>query len=395
MSQVNFERVLTGWSGSADGTADGIALKMFSGMVLEAFQQSTHFYDRTSQFISVKQLEGANSAQWPILGDDPTPAYHSPGTFLNAFSSSNVRQIKTSSVDVVVDEILTTSLDVPFRDMSISHFDVLGPFATKLGRAISKVLDKKIAVLAVKAARTAAVSGIHGGGYVVYRDDGSSTTSGNADVTAAYPVSPAGAYNFRTDVASLAQSMDEKNVPEGSRYLFITPHIKSVLRFEANWSGSAIIGANAMPSTYDRAYSAQPNDVNARVVGMLEGFKVIVTNHLPSADLSVNSLTGENAAIAYTSGTATTSGKYQDFFNGPYNATTATAKARARPVAVALCGADTGSPAIGMVQASGLRSYMEADERRNTQFLKSQIMCGLGVICPWSAGSIEVFRDGA
>jgi len=131
------------------------------------------------------------------------------------------------------------------------------------------------------------------------------------------------------------------------------------------------------------------------VVGMLEGFKVIVTNHLPSANLASSGLSGENAAVAYTSSsTAGTGGKYQDDFSGAYHATPATAKGKARPVALALCGADTGSPAIGMVQASGLRSYMEADERRNTQFLKSQIMCGLGVICPWSAGSIEVFRDG-
>ena len=390
MSDTFYERVLTPWTGSADGTADGMALKIFSGQVLEAFQQATHFYDRTGQFISVKQIEGANSAQWPILGDDPAPFYHAAGTMLNEFDTTNVRKIKTAEATVVVDEILVNALDVPFRDLEIAHFSVLGPFATKLGRGIAKVLDKKIAVLGVKAARSAAVSQIHGGGFTVYRDDGASGSAA-ADVNAAYPLSPQGAYNFRSDLASLAQSMDEKAVPEGSRFLFITPQIKSVLRFEAAWTGSAVSSVPTLPSSYDRNLSNEPNDVNSRIIGMLEGFKIIVTNHLPSADLTGNALTGENAAIAYTSATAGTGGKYQGNFSGAFGASAAAAKATARPVALALCGADTGSPAIGMVQASGLRSYMEADERTNTQFLKAQMMAGMGIICPWSAGTIEVY----
>jgi hypothetical protein len=381
MSNVNYERVLQSWNGSTHASSDDMALKIFSGMVLEAFQQATMFYDRTGQFISVKQIEGANSAQWPILGDDPAPAYHVPGVVLN--NTVTAPRIKTSSADVVVDEILVNALDVPFRDIELTHFDVLAPFATKLGRGIAKVLDKKIAILAIKAARTASVTGLHGGGYLVERNSSGSGGTLLTDATA-YPLSPRGAYNFRTDVNSLAQAMDERAVPEGSRYLFITPYMKSVLRFEANFDGSNLTSVPVMPSTFNSDLSSQTNDVNARVIGILEGFKVIVTTHLPSADLTANSLTGENAAVAYTSGSGTTGGKYQGLFDG-------STQAGGRPVAVALCGADTGSPAIGMVQASGLRSYIESDERRNTQFMKAQMMAGMGIICPWSAGVIQVY----
>lgn len=381
MSQVNREMILS----SAQNGTDDMALKIFSGMVLEAFQQATQFYDRTGQFLSVKVIEGANSAQWPILGDDPAPAYHVPGTQLNlqATQGTNVTRIKTAEQVVTVDEILVNALDVPFRDLEISHFDVLGPYATKLGRGIAKVLDKKLAILAVKAARTAASSGVHGGGYKVERNSSGSGSTLLTDATS-YQLSPRGAYNFRSDVASLAQAMDEKAVPEGSRFLFITPHIKSVLRFEANFDGTNLTSVPVLPSTYDQNLNTSPNDVNNRVIGMLEGFKVVVTNHLPSGDLTANSLTGEDAAIAYTSGTGTTGGKYQGLFDG-------STQAGGRPVAVALCAADTGSPAIGMVQASGLRTYVEADERRNTQFMKAQMMAGMGIICPWSAGVIQVY----
>ncbi|CAB4186387.1 hypothetical protein UFOVP1149_1, partial [uncultured Caudovirales phage] len=39
---------------------------------------------------------------------------------------------------------------------------------------------------------------------------------------------------------------------------------------------------------------------------------------------------------------------------------------------------------------SGLQTYMEDDQRRNTKFMKAQLMCGLDTLCPWSAGSISV-----
>lgn len=387
MSQTNRELILS----SSQNSTDDLALKIFSGMVLEAFQQSSVFYDRSSTFISIKQIEGATSAQWPILGDDPAPSYHTAGQVINAQSTqgTNVARIKTNEATVAVDEILVNALDVPFRDLEQAHFDVLGPYATKLGRSIARVLDKKIAILSVKAARTAASSGLHGGGYLVERNSSGAsgaTAPGSTGLftdSTGYPLSPRGAYQFRSDVSSLAQAMDEKNVPAESRYLFISPYLKSVLRFEANFDGTNLTSVPVLSSTYDRNTNSAPNDVNNRIIGMLEGFKVIVTNHLPAADLSGGSLTGEDAAVAYD-GRVTTGGKYQGRFDG-------NSQANGRPAAVALCGADTGSPAIGMVQATGLTSYMERDERRNTMFLKSQIMCGLNVLCPWSAGAIQLY----
>lgn len=379
MSSVNFERSLASWNGSAHSSTDDMALKVFSGMVLEAFQQSTMFYDRASTFISVKQIEGANAAQWPILGDDPVPSYPTAGTVLNAQATqgTNVTRLKTSSKDIVVDEILVNAIDLPFRDMEVAHFDLMAPVATKLGRAIARVLDKKIAILGVLAARASSVTNIHGGGMRVTRDSSGSGGTLLTDNTG-FPLSPRGAYQFRLNLNSLAQSFEEKNVPAESRYLFITPYIKSVLRFEANWDGSSLTSVPVMPSVYDSNLSTQPNDVNNRVIGTLDGFKVIVTNHIPSTDLSSGGTAGTEDSIAANIS------KYRGNFSGA-------SQANALPVALALCGADTGSPAIGMVQASGLRSYVEKDERRNTVFMKSQIMCGLDFICPWSAGAIEVF----
>lgn len=366
MANTNFERALSAWSGSAH-TADNMALTVFSGTVVEAFQTASVFYDRGSTFISTKQLNGAISAQWPRMGDDPIASYHTPGVELNVLSGSAVSRIKSDQVVITCDEILANAIDVPFRELALLHYEVLGPYATKLGRNIARILDRKIAILAMKGSVAPSVANIHQGGMNVNR-------TGSNVLTTAFPTSPAGAYNFRTNLNSLAQTFDERSVPAEGRFLFITPYIKSVLRFEANFDGSALTSVPTMASTYNRDLSNQPNDVNDRIVGRLEGFNVIVTNNLPSTDLSAPSAGTEDAAVANVA-------KYQGVFTG--------ASTNKRPVAVALCSADTGSPGIGMVQAMGMTSHISPDERRNTQFLKAQIMCGLDVICPWSCGSIS------
>lgn len=374
-----YERTLL--STNASTNTNDMALTVFSGMVLESFNTAAVFYDRSNSFMSVKQLDGAASAQWPIIGKDPTASYHVPGTFINeqATQGTNVKRIQMYYKTITADEYLVNGLDVPFTDLNISHFDVIAPFATKLGRNLARTLDAKMAILATKASLApmqVTSSDVYAAGFNVHT---TGATGGVASVI--YPASPQGAYTFRKDLALLAQKFDEESVPDGSRYLFITPAIKTCLRFETTWYPSAVTASPVMPSAFNSNNGSDPSDVATRVIGNLEGFKIVVTNNLPSTDLSVNSLTGQSAITAY-SGAAGTGGKYQGNFDGTGG--------NKKPVAVALCSADTGSPAIGMVQASGLQTHMEDDQRRNTRFMKAQIMCGMDFLCPWSAGSITV-----
>ena len=385
---TNFERTLLSSAGS--GNTNDMAMTIFSGMVLESFQTASVFYDRAGEFMSIKQLNGAASAQWPIIGNDPAGSYHLPGAFINeqATQGTNVKRIQMFQKTITSDEYLVNGLDVPFTDMNILHFDVIGPFATKLGRNLAKILDRKIAALATKASLAAAVSNVYAAGMQVNR------TGSNAIATA-YPPTPSGAYNFRVDLAALAQKFDEASIPDSGRYMFITPAIKTALRFEPAFYNSVsnvgayggitnVVGATAFqgaPSNFKSGSSM--SDISSRVIGNLEGFQFVVTNNLPGADYSGTGLTGEDAAVFYTSTTAA-AGKYG------LNAVGGAGGASPKPVAVALCSASTGSPAIGMVQATGLQTHMEDDQRRNTKFLKAQLMCGLDVLCPWSAGSITI-----
>jgi hypothetical protein len=390
-------RFLTDPSGA--NTATDLALKVFSGIVLEAFREKTVFYDNTGNIMATKVLESGKSAQWPIIGDDSgvKPEYHTPGNEILG------QAVTMTEGTVTVDEILVSHLDVPFKDMEISHFDVLAPYATKLGRALAIDMDKKLGLIGLSAARTAAVSAVHNGGKQIFRDDGVSASSGQeADIKVAYPNSSVGSGRFRDDIAELAQKFDEDNVPETGRYLFIPPYIRTILRHEASTyaatsvtSGSSTIQGQGNPFSKD--VTSVPGDLNRRILGVLEGFNLIVTNHMPGQFGTTGNYTnaavqGVASSLSTTFQGTSTPTKYRVDVTGR-GANTAAAQAASKPAALALCGAQEGSAAIGMVQSAGLRSILQDDERRNTKFMKSQMLVGADVLAPWCAGVVGVFRD--
>lgn len=362
-----------------------LALKIFSGTVLEQFYVNTVFYDRAGEFIAQKQLDGGHEAQWPVIGDDidlfnalddnvdgdPTPfedaadvgaegglkaGYHNPGDFIVG------KKIKMSERVIRVDDILVAPIDVPFADLNLSHFDVLGPYAQKLARSLATDNDRKIAAVAYKAALEGAVAGVYPGGNVVTRDAGANTTFGGV-----YADSSTGSGNFRDDVAELARLMDNDNVPEQGRYLFISPDVRKLLRHETD----------VFNRDFNEASIA--GTMNARAIGVLEGFQLITTTNLPGY------------------WTTTTNGRYglidTNFSKYDFDCSLSGAGAGNRPAAIALCGASQGSAAVGMVQAQGIRTHIEDDERRNVKFMKAQMHVGYGVLSPWCAGAINMVRS--
>lgn len=361
-----------------------LALKIFSGTVLEQFYVNTVFYDRAGEFIAQKQLDGGHEAQWPVIGDDLdlfnalednadgsdpaftdaadiaaegglTAGYHNPGDFITG------KKIKMSERVIRVDDILVAPIDVPFADLNLSHFDVLGPYAQKLARSLATDNDRKIAAVAYKAATTAGVSGVYPGGNEVERTGANDATGFDGY----YADTSTGSALFRDDVAELARLMDVDNVPEEGRYLFIPPDVRKLLRHETD--------------VFNRDYNdaAIAGTMNSRAIGVLEGFQLITSNNLPGY------------------WTSTTNGRYglidTNFAKYDFDCDLS-ADGEKKPAAIALCGARQGSAAIGMVQAQGIRTHIEDDERRNVKFMKAQMHVGYGVLSPWCAGVINMKR---
>mgnify|MGYP003110723875 CR=1 FL=1 len=391
----------------AEGSAGArdLGLTIFSGQVLEAFKQRTVFYDMKGQYMASKQLDGGVAAQWPIIGPDIDlfavggddtnftddaaddthlpqgmyAGYHVTGRFITG------SKIASSVKTVNVDDILVAAIDVPFLDLDLAHFDLLGPYAAKLGRSIARDLDRKIAALVLKGATDSAPSnGTYPGGASVVRGSASAT------VAATYTDDIGGVTKFADDVASLALQFDQKFVPEGNRTLFITPYIRKILRhmgtsFVANPNVNTTTQAATVTyipgtqSPYDNQLSGNSWDLNARSIGQLSGFDLVVTDSMPG-DWRTD--TGAKYAEFNSASMGASSLAKYDFDCDGADA------ARKCPAALAVCGAQEGNYGLGMVQAGGMRTIIEDDERRNQKFLKTQMLVGMDILSPWCLGSI-------
>jgi hypothetical protein len=344
-----------------EGSGDDLnrAIIPFYNVVQEAFHAKTLLWNAVasdggvgsegfpSSVVVSRTVSFGGSHQFITLGQDGTPEDHTPGVELLGQS------VDLEHGNITIDAILVSHRDFAGDHDALSHFDIMAPHARKIARELATEFDKRLFRLAVLAANTAATSGIHNGGNIV-------SNAGHATVAAAYPTTSTGATHLQNDIAELAKLQDEDDAPEDGRFLAISPYARQVLT-----NGD-------LTRWFDTQLSnPQNNSLNQRIIGQLHGFNVLTpTNHLPSTDVT----TGPT--------------KYRGDF-------TVASAAIGQPVAVALSGADEGTAAIGYVTTShekfgAIYTFAMFDERRNTWFMKAQMMVGADILAPWCAGAIIV-----
>lgn len=319
----------------------GLAIKQYLGTVISKFRESSLLWNDPT-VIARHMIDKGQSHQFIMFGDTPDPEEQPDGAELLG------QQFEFDEDTITVDKRLIAHKVVPTQRLLVSHFDPLRPLAEANGTKLSEYFDRILFRVGVLAARTSSLTKngltIHTGGNTVSRSGG--------DLTTVYADSSTGSGNFRADVAELAQNMDEDDVPNDPMYrrLYIPPYIRRILRHETN--------------IFDSDFSRElRNSMNGRVIGELEGFAVMVTNNLPSTNI--------------TTGVS----KYQGDFT--YNGSTG------RPAALALCGAP-GKQAIGFVQLEGVTPYVDMDQWNNNVRSKAQMMVGADVMYPPAAGEIQV-----
>ena len=304
-----------------------------------SFKEANVLYD--SQFMRMKALEpGAVSHDFPIFGETPEDAdHHVPGQFVEGGTITN------DMVNVSLDDPLIKALRLPFVDQAISKWDLVKPYVKECVRKISEKVDKRGFVVLGLAARTAAVSNVHLGGTVVSR-------TGAASLAAHYPVSDTGADNFCSDLSDMARKFDEKSVPKDGRFVFVHPYLKQVLTRSKRITNRDYAGSGGTPSV----------DINTRVVGIVEGFNLIETLHLPSTNITTD--------LSKYNGNFLISGTGQ-------------------PAALCLYNGNEKGP-IGCVNIGGLTTRVVWDENRECWLAKAKILCGLGKVETWCAGEIRI-----
>lgn len=185
------------------GATDALFLKVFGGEVLTAFEEACLLKDR----VQVRTISSGKSAQFPRLGRI-TAAYHTPGSELTGTTMDH------SEVVVTIDDLLVAQAFLAEIDEAKNHYDVRGPIAAEVGRALANQWDKHLLQLAVKGARSAnPLASLPGGSQIL-------TSSAGAPASADF-MNNGG--HLASALFLAAQVFDQNAVPSEDRYAFVRP----------------------------------------------------------------------------------------------------------------------------------------------------------------------------
>jgi len=173
------------------GAVDALFLDIFGGEVLTAYEKACKLRER----VRTRVITEGRSARFPAIYK-AVGQYHTPGTEILG------QNIPHTELTLSVDDLLIADAFIALIDDLKNHYDVRGPYATELGRALALIDDRITSMTILKGARGGELfTGDGGGGKVQESDIGASAdfTASGADLWAAF--------------GRAVQVMDEKDVP--------------------------------------------------------------------------------------------------------------------------------------------------------------------------------------
>lgn len=299
-------------AGGSDNSA--LLLKVYSGEVLQQFEETNVMRSR----VTMRSIPFGKSAQFPVMGK-AYAVVHSPGVNIldatnttkpstdpTGSSVAHVQQFSHNERIIYVDQKLISASLVSDIDEVMNHYDVRGKYASEQGRAVSYVFDKCAIFTLIQAARVASnnaqlVSGEPGGG-----------TDGNAG-RLAVGSTPTG-QAIADACFSAAQRFDEIDVPKQGRTFVMSPQmayacikdptIYAALQTSATQMQVQRINALSTAITTQGSGIGAPGGLigfgnpnlmfgnaswSAGSIGSIAGIEIVVSNHIPSTDLSASS----------------------------------------------------------------------------------------------------------
>ena len=231
---------------NAAGDTDALFLKVFSGLVLEAFDRQQAFKDKHM----VRTIANGKSAQFPVTGLAGAK-YHTPGTELLG------DVIRAGERVIVIDDMIVTDAFIAAIDELKNHYDVRSIYANEMGQALAKLYDQNVARAIIQAARgSAVIDGLSGGG--------SDTAAGYAN----------NGTTLWTGIFNAGVVLDTKDIPAAERYAALRP-----VQY-------ALVVQSEKPINRDI------NDANGSIargnVERINDISIFKSNNLPSADDTAN-----------------------------------------------------------------------------------------------------------
>lgn len=237
--------------GSNNGGVDEKALFLttFSGEVLTAFDEHNKFQDKSL----VRNITSGKSAQFPATWK-AVARYHTPGTLITGQTILSGERI------VFIDDLLISDVSIASIDEAMAHYDFRGPYTKQIGAALARTYDKNVAQVGIKTARSAAtITGANGGTVI------NAGLAAKTDMTL-----------LVAGIAAAAQALDEKDVPEEDRFVFLTPAV--YYRLLRSAAGKELISE-------DGGNSGNGSQASGKIRWIF-GMQIVKTNNLPQTNVA-------------------------------------------------------------------------------------------------------------
>ena len=238
------------------GAVDALFLKMYAGMVLEAFARKNQFEARAF----VKNITAGKSASFPALGR-ASGGYHTPGAELTGGALNH------NEIVISTDGQYVSDLFISEWDELVNHFETRSKYASEQGKKLATVLD------------------IH---YLIELYNGSQASATVADLDAGTTVTD-GDLASATDTTKVqalvdffrvsAQTLDEHDAPEDGRFCVLKPQEYYLLVNTAQTNGLSAIHADVRGE----------GSLASGQVLRIDGIDIVKSNNLPQSNIAQTS----------------------------------------------------------------------------------------------------------
>ena len=324
---------------SVGGDERALTTRRLNDTVAQTFKKKNIYFGGSMPLIKWTDLgNGESSHDYPIMGEgDGEATEFAPGAFRDG------NDIPMGNVNVVVDDPIEYPVRLPLRDDQLSKWPLIAPHATEAGRKVAEKADIRAIVTHINAARTAA-DGVIDGGHTI-------EVTGVASLAAAFPVSSAGAEALVKNFADMARKYDEADIPEENRIAVIDPYLREVFTRSDRYVSRDYVREN---------FGA----VHDRQIGAVEGWQLVMTNRIPSTNLTTDSL-------------------------AKYQVDARRDGAVGQPVAL-FSYMDEDRFAIGGARVAGMSTEITWDSNRQCWLILPRIFAGLGKVYPFCAGELRI-----
>ena len=239
------------------GTDTALFLKMFSGQVMTTYETACVM----SKLVRSATIGAGKSFQFPAIGRADAD-YHVRGESIYDVTKNYLNNIEHGERVISVDRPLISSVFTDRWEEMVNHYETASIYAKELGDALARKEDKQLLQLLIKAARDGATLTATQSGSPYLDRTGEQLTDANMETTA-----------LKAHILEAMQILVEKDVPMNELVLALKPAQYYYLMDEGSLINLDYGGAGNGSKAEGTIYKAY-------------GFRVIMTNHMPSGNVA-------------------------------------------------------------------------------------------------------------